>query len=214
MKAIILLSGGLDSAVAAAWAQQRWGNLCMALIFDYGQRHNKEIVKAKKLAEHFGWPSIMQKFSIPSTSALTGVGDVNTMIRGLPASFVPGRNMIFLSMAAAVAYTLEIEHIVGGWNIIDYSGYPDCRSDFLSSMEKTINLALGYGDYYKVRVERPLVLMNKKEIVLMGQELGVPFGMTWSCYEGGEKPCGVCGSCINRRKGFIEADIEDPLIGG
>lgn len=211
MKAIVLLSGGLDSAVAASQAHALWGTDCLAIIFDYGQRHSKEIQNAKKLADRFGWVWIIQKFSVPAKSALIGEGDVNQIVRGYPASFVPGRNLIMLSFAASVAWTLEAEVIVGGWNVIDYSGYPDCREDFLSSMEKTLNLALGYEQYYKIRIRRPLILMNKKEIILLGKDLGTPFELTWSCYEGGEHPCGVCGSCLHRQKGFREAGIEDPV---
>lgn len=209
MKAVILLSGGLDSAVAAAWAHKMWGKDCYALNFYYNQRHTKEVYYAQDLAAHFEWSYKLVYIKIPTESALiSNSGDVNKIVRGLPASFVPGRNMIFLSLAASLAYTLEAENIVGGWNVIDYSGYPDCRIDFLKSMERTINYALGY-DYPKMSIQYPLITFNKKEIILMGHELKVPFGMTWSCYEGGEKPCRICGSCLHRQKGFIDAGLED-----
>jgi len=210
MKAIILLSGGLDSAVAAAWARQRWGKNCYALNFFYNQRHTKEVHFAQSLAAWYEWSYKLINVHIPGESALIGnLGDVNRIVRELPASFVPGRNIIFLGLAASLAYTLEAERIVGGWNIIDYGGYPDCRPDFLHHMELAINHGLGFGNSYKMRIEAPLVTKNKKEIMLMGQELQVPFGMTWSCYEGGEKPCGKCGSCLHRQKGFADAGLED-----
>jgi 7-cyano-7-deazaguanine synthase len=209
MKAIILLSGGLDSAVAAAWAKKHWDRECVALSFWYEQRHVKELECASKLSRYYGWRHRGIDVHIPAKSALIGAGgDVNEMVKGLPASFVPGRNMIFLGLAASLAYTLEVDNIVGGWNHIDYSGYPDCRPEFLTSMQDTINFALGF-DYQKVTIQAPLIALNKKEIILMGHELKVPFGMTWSCYEGKTRPCGVCGSCQYRQKGFLEAGIED-----
>jgi len=212
MKAIILLSGGLDSAVAGAWAKKEWGEDCLALCFDYGQRHDKEIGYSRRLADYFGWPWHYWKIEIPAQSALTDkVKDVNQTVRGLPASFVPGRNLIFLSYAVSVAYHHEALHIVGGWNQVDYSGYPDCRSEFLVETEAVLNLALGYSEH-TLCLHRPLIDRDKKQIISMGQELKVPFEMTWSCYEGWDKPCGVCGSCLFRAKGFKEAGIKDPLL--
>jgi len=215
MKAIILLSGGLDSAVAAAWAKRKWGRGlygdCLALCFDYGQRHRKEITFSKRLAEYFGWYWNLLIIKIPAQSALTGLSeDVNQIVRGLPASFVPGRNLIFLSYAASVAYNYGATSIVGGWNFLDYSGYPDCRPEFLKSMEVTLNYALGVSP--TISISSPLINLYKKEIILKGQELKVPFDLTWSCYEGGDKPCGVCGSCKFRAKGFEEIGIKDPLL--
>jgi len=212
MKAIILLSGGLDSAVAAAWAKREWHEDCLALCFNYGQRHTKEIHCSRRLAEYFGWPHQLLTIKIPSQSALTDKAkDVNQTVRGLPASFVPGRNLIFLSYAASVAYHHEVSNIVGGWNFIDYPGYPDCRPEFLQATEVAINRALGYPEY-TLRLHGPLISLNKKEIIQLGQKLKVPFEMTWSCYQGWDKPCGVCGSCKFRTKGFEEAGIKDPLL--
>jgi len=213
MKAIILLSGGLDSAVAGAWAKKEWGEDCLALCFNYRQRHNKEIRCSQNLAAYFGWPWHLLDIVIPAQSALTDPGkDVNQTKRGLPASFVPGRNLIFLSYAASVAYHFEATEIVGGWNYIDYSGYPDCRPWFLQDAEMAINSALGLT-IPGIVVQAPLIDLDKKGIILMGKELSVPFKMTWSCYEGWEKPCGVCGSCLFRAKGFEEAGFKDPLLG-
>ena len=212
MKAIILLSGGLDSAVAAAWAKQEWGQDCLALCFQYGQRHDKEISQSHVLADYFGWPWKLLTIEIPAQSALTDkTKDVNQQVRGLPASFVPGRNLIFLSYTASVAYRFEALDIVGGWNAIDYSGYPDCRHEFLMDAEIAINSSLGITTPC-VTVHPPLIDLNKKQIIQLGQELKVPFKMTWSCYEGWDKPCGVCASCKFRAKGFSEAGIKDPLL--
>lgn len=211
MKAIILLSGGLDSAVAAAWAKKEWDYDCLAICFNYSQRHHKEIGYSKRLADYFGWPWKFLAIDIPAQSALTDQKkDVNQIVKGLPASFVPGRNLIFLSYAASVAYHFEASYIVGGWNWRDYSGYPDCRPEFLQAAEIAINYALGSDRLY---VRRPLIQMAKVDIIQLGQRLKVPFEMTWSCYEGWEKPCGVCGSCKFRAKGFEEAGIQDPLLG-
>jgi len=211
MKTIVLLSGGLDSAVAAAWAKEEWHEGCLALCFNYGQRHTKEILCSRRLAGYFGWPWKLLNIEIPAQSALTDKAkDINQTVKGLPASFVPGRNLIFLSLAASVAYHHEASNIVGGWNWIDYSGYPDCRPSFLYATQVAIREALGV----EVTIHRPLVTMDKAEIIRFGLMLQVPFDMTWSCYEGWEKPCGSCGSCLFRSKGFKEAGIKDPLLGG
>jgi 7-cyano-7-deazaguanine synthase len=240
MKAIVLLSGGLDSAVAAAMAKEQGGEF-IALSFNYYQRHRKEVECSYELAKYYEWAWNCYDIRIPAQSALIDTAlwrnqqalselgmvvdkpNVNEMVRGLPASFVPGRNLIFLSYAASLAYQVEADTIVGGWNAIDYSGYPDCRLEFLVSTELAINHALGggtepdlesFGLFNRLRIYHPLVFLNKKEIINEGIRLNVPFELTWSCYEGGEKPCGVCGSCNYRRKGFEEAGVKDPLEVG
>lgn len=212
METIILLSGGLDSAVAAAWAKKEWHSSCLAVCFDYDQRHRKEVNHSRSLAQWFGWPWRLVTVQLPVESALVSKkGDVNAMVRGYPASFVPARNLIMLSYTASLAWNYEAKNIVGGWNIIDYSGYPDCRSSFMNSCEETIQEALGSKEY---RIHSPLIALDKKEIIKLGVKLKVPFEMTWSCYEGGRKPCGECGSCKFRAKGFEEAGYDDPLISG
>lgn len=210
MKAIVLLSGGLDSAVAGSWAKMRFKEDCVALCFDYGQRHKKEIECSRKLADHYGWSWRMLTIEIPAQSALLDPAkDLNQKVKGLPATFVPGRNLIFLSYAASLAYHFDAERIVGGWNDVDYSGYPDCRPQFLSMAGIVLNLALGFVG--KIDVTGPLLGLSKKEIVLKGKELRTPFHLTWSCYFGGETPCGECDSCRFRKKGFEEAGVKDPL---
>ena len=211
-KAIVLLSGGLNSAVAMAWAKERYD--CIALGIYYQQRHFKEVKQAERLAMGWEIPFYFLIVEIPGTSNLTKQkGSINKKKKGLPASFVPGRNLIFLGLAASLAYSEEATRIVGGWNCIDYSGYPDCRPTFLRQTEDAINLALGYT--YKearITVKAPLLELNKKEIIQMGLKLEVPFELTWSCYEGEEKPCGKCGSCLFREKGFKEAGVKDPAL--
>jgi len=214
-KAIVLLSGGLDSAVAGAWVKKIWEGDCLALYFDYHQRHQREGNSSLTLSKFFNWPWKLLTIEVPSESALTSNhGNLSEPIKGLPASFVPGRNLIFLSYAAAIAYSYGIRNIVGGWNIIDYPNYPDCSSEFLTSAENTVNLALGLKGYNSISIWKPLISMKKKEIIQKGINLGVPFESTWSCYQGGEKPCGLCSSCKFRQKGFEEAGIKDPLLGG
>ena len=211
MKAIILLSGGLDSAVAAAWAKKEFGLDCLALSFNYGQRHGRELKSAQQLAYFFGWSWRIEFIEIPAQSALTDEAkDVNRIVKGLPASFVPARNLIFLSYAAAYAWNFEATEIIGGWNTIDYSGYPDCRHSFLSTTENAINQALGLAD--RIEVLAPLIHKNKKEIVELGVKLKVPFDLTWSFYLGGKEPCRTCSSCMYRQKGFQEANVLDPLL--
>jgi len=215
-KAIVLLSGGLDSAVAGALAKIIWDEDCLALYFDYHQRHQREGNSSLTLTKFFNWPRKVLTIKMPTESALTSShGNLNRQsIKGLPASFVPGRNLIFLSYAAAIAYDYGIRYIVGGWNCIDYPNYPDCSSGFLTSAENTVNLALGLKGYNSISIWKPLIGMKKKEIIQKGINLGVPFESTWSCYQGGEKPCGLCSSCKFRQKGFDELGIKDPLLKG
>jgi 7-cyano-7-deazaguanine synthase len=210
-KAIVLLSGGLDSAVAAGWAERHFGE-CLALSFNYGQRHLRELEASYNLARHYSWERVELNINIPAWSALTNQGEeINKEVRGLPASFVPGRNLIFLSFAASLAYNCRITKIVGGWNAVDYPGYPDCRPEFLTSVTETINKALGIED---IKLYHPLISLTKAQIIGLGTILEVPLKYTWSCYLGGEKPCGTCSSCLFRAQGFKEAGKEDPWGGG
>lgn len=214
-KCIVLLSGGMDSAVALYWARKNFKTGIGLGIF-YGQRHDKELNSSQALCEQIGWPYIEKELLLNSVceSALTTNSlSLNFKKRGLLASFVPGRNLFFLTLAGVVAYNERFRHIVGGWNAIDYGGYPDCREGFLSEMQMTLNEALGFaGTKRKIWIHRPLVYNTKKEIVQMGVELKVPFEQTWSCYEGGKKPCGKCNACKVRAKGFKQAGVKDPLL--
>lgn len=210
MKAIVLLSGGLDSAVAAAVAKHNY-DVCLSLSFGYGQRHfAKEVSCAYHLSRHFDWPHKVLELPPLGKSALTTPGEpLEERPGALPTTFVPARNLIFISFAASYAYQYGAQFIIGGWNVIDYSGYPDCRPEFLATAERACQLAL---DMNQLRVVAPLVGMTKAGIIRLGHILNVPFEHTWSCYAGGDKPCGQCPSCQYRAKGFEEAGIPDPLL--
>lgn len=211
MKLIALLSGGLDSAVATAMAlKEHKYDSTIALSFAYGQRHSKEIDCAQKLAAHFGMQHKILKADIIGESALTreDAEIIEKGPHGLPTSFVPGRNLVFIAMAASLAHPGRT-CIVGGWNVVDYSGYPDCRPEFLRAAEDAVNLALGSSFF--VVIKAPVLYLNKVSIVRWGAKLRVPFELTWSCYQGGEKPCNTCPSCKFRNEAFKQAGVEDPL---
>jgi 7-cyano-7-deazaguanine synthase len=222
-KAVCLLSGGLDSATCLAWAR-REGYTCYALSFDYGQRHRIELEAAAKVAsalgavEHriaridlrmFGGSALTDSISVPKGRSAEAMG------QGIPVTYVPARNTVFLSLALAWAEVLESSDLFIGVNAIDYSGYPDCRPEYIEAFERMANLATkaGVEGRTRVRVHTPLIRLSKAEIVRLGVELGVDFRLTHSCYDPDEAgvPCGVCDSCMLRRKGFAEAGIADPL---
>ncbi len=214
-KAVVLLSGGLDSSTVLYYALKQ-GYKCACLLFDYGQRHRKELNSAIRIAKKTGCKYQTVKIALPwSGSSLT---DTNKKIpdnknlpdnagrapilSSLPSTYVPGRNTVFLSFALSYAETLGAETIFIGANAVDYSGYPDCRPDYYIAWNRLLK-ALGT----KIMVQAPLIRLDKSEIVRLGTKLGVPFDMTWSCYAGGRAPCGVCDSCRFRAKGFLEAGI-------
>lgn len=218
-RAVCLLSGGLDSSTCLALAR-REGYQCWALSFDYGQRHRVELEAARKLAAHFGAADHkVVTLAAFSHSALTGdapvpkhasVAEIGSEI---PVTYVPARNTVFLAVALAWAEVLEAGDIFIGVNALDYSGYPDCRPEFVEAFERMANLALkaAVEGRMRVRIHTPLIGMSKADIVRLGKELGVPFGLTRSCYDPGPEgqPCGACDSCLLRRKGFEEAGVED-----
>jgi len=220
VKAIVLLSGGLDSTTAL-YAARRDGNIPVCLSIHYGQLHERELASAKKIAASLKLEHWIIPISLPwGGSALTdnhiGVPKHRNeaeMSKEIPATYVPARNSIFLSLAASLAEAKGADSIYLGANVLDYSGYPDCRPEFLESFEAMIRLGTKAGvEGRQLRIVAPLLRLSKSEIVRLGQELGVPFEWTWSCYEGGEFPCAECDSCILRAKGFLEAGIEDPLL--
>ncbi len=220
-KAVCLISGGMDSAVAA-WIAKSEGREIYALTLYYGQRHGREVESAKKLARALGarehkilriplkeiGGSALTEFEIevPIRSSPEEIGEE------IPPTYVPGRNMIFLALASSWAEVLGADEIFIGVNAIDYSGYPDCRPEFLRAMEEAIRLGTKRGILGRpIKIRAPLISMKKAEIVKKGVELGVPFELTWSCYRGGEKACGKCDSCVLRLKGFAEAGVPDPI---
>jgi 7-cyano-7-deazaguanine synthase len=215
------LSGGLDSATCLAYARAE-GFSCYALSFDYGQRHKIELDAAACVAAALGVERhIVAKISLDAFggSALTAdiavpkARSLDAMSHGIPVTYVPARNTIFLSFALAWAEVLDSSDIFIGVNALDYSGYPDCRPEFIEAYERMANLATkaGVEGRTRVKIHTPLIQLSKAEIVTLGRKLGVPFGMTHSCYDPSPegRPCGQCDACLLRRKGFEEAGIED-----
>lgn len=219
-KAVVLLSGGLDSAVTLYHAINK-GYDCLALIFDYGQRHRREIVTARRIAEKAGASHRVVKLSLPwngssllSRDEKIPVGRTAKEIleKDVPSTYVPARNTIFLSMAVSCAEAEGAERIFIGAHSDDSSGYPDCRQDYLEAFQKVTELGTKAGIEKRLKVEYPLIGRSKRDIIKMGERLKVPFDMTWSCYKGDPEPCGECDSCVLRAKGFKEAGIADPAI--
>ena len=218
-KAIILLSGGLDSAVTLFYVKTR-GFDVTCLTFDYGQRHRREIQSAKMLAKLAKTKQVILAMTFPlGASSLTNAKTKlpcrqSSVIKktGIPNTYVPARNIIFLSYALLYAEVIRANSIFIGINSIDYSGYPDCRPEFLKAFTKMAALGTKSGASGKaVKIEAPLMKSSKTDIVKLGKKLNVPFEHTWSCYEGGKHPCGKCDSCMLRADGFKEAGIVDSL---
>ena len=222
-KAVVLLSGGLDSATVLAIARSH-GYEVYALSFSYGQRHIWELKAAEKVAaalgaaEHkvpqidlriFGGSALTADIAVPKGRGMEEMG------HGIPITYVPARNTIFLSFALAWAEVLGSSDIFIGVNALDYSGYPDCRPEFIEAFEKMANLATkaGVEGHQALEIHTPLIAMSKAEIIAKGIELGVDYGLTSSCYDPSAtgEPCGQCDSCLLRRKGFSENGREDPL---
>lgn len=224
--AVILLSGGLDSTTALAIAKQD-GFTPYALSFRYGQRHVAELEAARRVAGHFevGRHVIVDvDMRVFGGSALTADIEVpkhrsgEDMGRGIPITYVPARNTIFLAFALAWAETLEASDIFLGVNALDYSGYPDCRPEYIEAYERVANLATasGFEGRTHIRIHTPLIALSKAEIIGRGLTLGVDYAMTSSCYDPGTDgyPCEGCDSCLLRAKGFREAGAVDPLLLG
>ena len=222
-RAVVLLSGGLDSSTALAWAVREQGWECHTLAFDYGQRHRVELAAAARVAAAFDVHDhrvIPVDLRIIGASALTADMDVpkdEHEQAGIPATYVPARNLIFLSLAAALAESIAAEHIVIGANIVDYSGYPDCRPEFLDAFARCARLGTRAGSEGKpLTIEAPLIRMNKAEIIALGLRLGLDYALTRSCYDPHPdgSPCGHCDSCHFRQQGFAELGLKDPLVSG
>jgi 7-cyano-7-deazaguanine synthase len=217
-KAVVLLSGGLDSATTLYYAKAK-GFAPQCLTFDYGQRHGKEIVSARRLARRAGCPSQVVTIRLPWQGS--SLLDKNAPLPrrrtfkpgAIPSTYVPGRNIIFLSFAASFAEAAGARAIFIGANAVDYSGYPDCRPEFFAAFQKALARGLKAGvEKRPVKIYAPLLKKTKAQIIRLGVRLGVPYNLTWSCYRGGARPCGVCESCFLRRRGFEEAGIMDPLM--
>lgn len=222
-KAVCLLSGGLDSSTTLALARRDDFD-CYALSFDYGQRHRVELEAAARVAKSLGATQhlvICIDLRVFGGSALTSdlavpKGRVpSEMTADIPVTYVPARNTVFLSFALAWAEVLGASDIFIGVNALDYSGYPDCRPEYIEAYERMANLATkaGVEGRTHVKIHTPLIRLSKAEIVKLGAELGVDFSLTHSCYDpdAAGRPCGQCDSCVLRRKGFEEAGIADPI---
>jgi 7-cyano-7-deazaguanine synthase len=220
-EAVVLLSGGLDSSTALAIAKER-GFQTVALSFDYGQRHRKEIDCARKVAEHLGVKEHLilrldiggllassltrESMSIPEDRRRSEIGD------GVPDTYVPGRNIVFLSVASSIAESRGAEAVFIAANAVDFSGYPDCTPEFIEAFQRTLAVGTKAGkEGHAVKVEAPLLRLSKGEIVKEALRLKVPLELTWSCYKGGEKACGRCDSCLLRLEGFSVAGAVDPI---
>lgn len=220
-KAVVLLSGGLDSTVTLAKAKEE-GYELYPLSFDYGQRHDKEVESAKKVAEWFkahehrvinidlaqiGGSALTDKgIEVPEKRRIEEIGE------DIPITYVPARNTILLAFAIGYAEVVGAETVFIGANALDYSGYPDCRPEYFEAFQKATELGTKTGVQGKpIQIKYPLINMTKAEIVKEGERLNVPFHLTWSCYKGREKACGKCDSCVLRLKGFRGAGVEDPI---
>jgi 7-cyano-7-deazaguanine synthase len=221
--AVVLLSGGLDSATVLAMAKSQ-GYEVFALSFSYGQRHSWELEAAKRVAQSqgvrdhkiatidlrvFGGSALTDNIDVPKGRT------VDEMSHGIPITYVPARNTIFLSFALAWAEVLGSSDIFIGVNVLDYSGYPDCRPEYIEAFERMANLATkaGVEDRQELKIHTPLITLSKAEIIRSGIELGVDYSVTSSCYDPAPngQPCGRCDSCLLRLKGFRDNGIEDPL---
>ena len=217
MKAVILLSGGLDSATILAIAKDH-GYQCYALSFNYGQRHCAELVAAAKIAKAFAvveHKTIDLDLTQIGGSALTDnkIDVPESPTVGIPITYVPARNTIFLSYALAWAEVMDINNIFIGVNAVDYSGYPDCRPEYIQSFERMANLATKSGvEGSKLTIHTPLIDLSKAEIIKQGNRLNVDYALTISCYQVDEdgSACGVCDSCRFRKEGFENAKVSDP----
>jgi len=224
MKAVCLLSGGLDSSTCLGVAR-RDGFECYALSFDYGQRHRVELEAAARVARHFaarehrtakidlrafGGSALTADLAVPKDRR------AEEMSHGIPITYVPARNTIFLSFALAWAEVLACSDIFIGVNALDYSGYPDCRPEYLEAFERMANLATraGVEGSTRIQIHAPLLRLSKTEIVRLGADVGVDFALTYSCYDPDRegRACGACDSCQLRRKGFEQAGVTDPLV--
>ncbi len=221
-KAVVLLSGGIDSTTVLAIAKNEGFNV-YAMSFDYGQRHSFELKQARKIADSFkvekyvvmeinlrkmGGSALTDEIEVPKNR------DEKEMSKTIPPTYVPARNTIFLSLALGWAEVIKAEDIFIGVNAIDYSGYPDCRPEYIESFEKMASLATktGVEGVSKIKVHTPLIKMTKSEIIKKGAQLGVDYSLTHSCYDpssSGES-CGKCDSCLLRIKGFEDVEIKDP----
>jgi 7-cyano-7-deazaguanine synthase len=224
MPGLVILSGGLDSTVCMALAARDTGGV-LALTFDYGQRHRVEIDRAALVAAHYGAEHLVVKLDASrwGGSALTdptieipeAEAEPGASADAIPVTYVPARNLVFLAVAMGVSEARGADVVYLGVNALDYSGYPDCRPEFVRAFEAAAALALKRGvEGNPVEVRTPLIALTKADIVRLGVSVGAPLHLTWSCYRGDDRPCGRCDACALRAKGFAEAGVPDPALPG
>ncbi len=220
MKAVVLLSGGLDSSTVLYQAKAD-GYECYALSFDYQQRHRRELNSAEAIARcagvkeyqvvnfdlrQWGGSALTDDIDLPENRSL------DEMSENIPITYVPARNTIFLSFGLSYAEATGAERVYVGVNALDYSGYPDCRPDYIQAMQQVFNLGTKQGrEGQAIEIVTPLINLKKTAIIELGNQLGVPWEKTWSCYAGGDAACGACDSCLLRLAAFAELGLQDPL---
>ena len=220
-EAIVLLSGGLDSSTVLALAKER-GYEVIALTFDYGQKHKRELNSSRKMARHFkaedhiivplNLGDLLRSSLIRESMPIPENRTEEEISSGVPSTYVPSRNIIFLSIAASIAESRGAEVIFIATNSVDFSGYPDCTAEFISAFQRTLDIGTQAGREGRgIRIEAPILTKSKGDIVREAVRLKVPMEDTWSCYKGGVKACGKCDSCLLRLRGFSDAGIRDPL---
>jgi len=220
--AVVLLSGGMDSATCLWWAKRR-GYRLWALSVDYGQRHARELRSARALARAAGARLFELRLSLPwlQVSSLVDrerkLPDVPVKRigkTGIPSTYVPGRNTLFMALGVSLADAVGADAVAVGANVLDFSGYPDCRPKFYRAFESVAKSGTrGGAEGRPLKIETPLLNLDKAAIARMARDLGVPLARTWSCYRGGRRPCGICDACKLRAKGFLEAGFPDPASG-
>jgi len=220
-EAIVLLSGGLDSSTVLALAKER-GYDVVALTFDYGQKHKRELNSSRKMARHFkakehvivplNLGELLRSSLTRKSMSIPENRTEEEISSGVPDTYVPSRNIIFLSIAASIAESRGAEAIFIATNSVDFSGYPDCTAEFMAAFQRTLDIGTKAGREGRgIRIEAPILTKSKRDIVREAIRLKVPLEDTWSCYKGGVKACGKCDSCLLRLRGFSEAGIRDPL---
>ena len=217
--AVVLFSGGLDSTTCLYWALDK-GYKCYALNIKYGQKHSREALSARAICKKLGVELTEIKLNLPwlaAATSLVGKAEIpdesletikNT--KRIPSTYVPARNLMFVSIAASLADSINADAIIAGPNAIDYSGYPDCRPEFYDPLSKAVKEGTRKGSQGgSIKIITPLLKLSKAQIAKLGKKLNAPFSMTWSCYRGGKKPCGKCDACKLRAEGFKAAGLKD-----
>lgn len=220
-KAVVLFSGGLDSTTCLYWALSQ-GYTCETLSISYGQRHVREVETARQIGHKLGIKQHFITLNLPWLASGCSLTDTAQVLPDvplqeiakphIPSTYVPGRNLLFLSLASSLADSIGADCIIAGPNAVDFSGYPDCSPSFYKAAATAINLGTKLGVSEGIEVLAPLMNLSKAGIVTLAASLNVPFELTWSCYAGGEKPCGHCDSCKLRAKGFKEAGVHDTSL--